>query len=72
MVCVGDSVAPYFSVASTVCEAIIANTEVIKRPQSVRDEFLTKAADVLEWAISPGIGSRKRFMVVAMRTMDLS
>ncbi len=72
MVCVGDSVTPYFSVASTVCEAIIANSEVVKRAQSLRDEFLTKAADILEWATSPGIGSRKKFMVAAMRTMDLS
>ena len=72
MVCVFDSVAPYVSVASTVCEAIIADVEVIKRAQSLRDGFVTKAAEVLEWATCPAAGSRRKFVVIAMRAMDLS
>ena len=39
VVCVFESVVPYFSVASTVCEAIMAEVDVMKRAQSLREGF---------------------------------
>ena len=72
LVCVFESVAPYFSVASTVCHAIMAKVDVMKRAQSLREGFLIKAAEVLEWATSPGMGSWRKFLVMATRAMDFS
>lgn len=50
----------------------MADVEVMKRAQSLRDVFLTKAAEILEWAICPEADSRRKFVVIAMRAMDLS
>ena len=72
MVSVFDSVEPYFSVASTVCDAIMAEVDVMKRAQSLSEGFLIKAAEILEWANCPGEGSRRKFLVMAMREIDFN
>ena len=72
MVCVFESVVPYFSVASTVCDAIMAEVDVMNRAQSLSEGFLTKAAEILEWANCPEEGSRRKFLVMAMREIDFN
>ena len=69
VVCVFEPVAPYFSVASTVCEAIMAEVDVA---QSLREGFLIEAAEVLEWATSPGMRSWRKFLVMYVRAMEFS
>ena len=49
----------------------MAEVDVMKRAQSLREVFLIKAV-VLEWATSPGMGSWRKFLVMAMRAMDFS
>ena len=50
----------------------MAEVEVMNKAQSCNRGFVTRAAEVLVCATSPGMGSRRKFLVIAIRAMDLS
>lgn len=67
-----DSVAPYFSVASTIFVVVGAEFSVMKSAQSMRVGFAMKAAETLLWPSCPEMGSDRKLPVMAMRAMLLS
>lgn len=71
-VSVFESVVPNFSVASTILEATPAEVVATKIAQSLKDTFSMNAADIALCPSLPELGSRKKFLVIAIRAIDLS